>query len=46
MTGRLTEEKLGLPCKIGVAEPVVLAVLIGRYVADVEDLLGQIMAKL
>jgi hypothetical protein len=46
MVGRLTEEKLGLPCKIGVAEPITLAELIGRYVTDVEDLAGQVLAKL
>src|SRR4029077_2131364 len=45
LVGLLTEEKLGMSCKIGVAEPVTLADLIGRYVTNVEDLAGQILAK-
>lgn len=46
LIGRLTEEKLAMPCKIGIAEPQPLSAVIGRYVADVEDLVGQIVAKL
>jgi hypothetical protein len=42
----IPEEKLTMPCKIGIADPVPLSVLVARYVADCEDLLGQIMARL
>ena len=46
MVARLTEENLAMPCKIGIAEPQPLSAVIGRYVAEVEDLVGQILAKL
>lgn len=39
----IPEEKLNTPCHIGVAEPVSLAILIGRYVEHCEDILGQIL---
>jgi hypothetical protein len=42
----IPEEKLAMSCRIGVAETMPLSSLIRRYVADCEDLLGQIMAKL
>jgi hypothetical protein len=43
---QVPEGKLALMCRIGVAGPVPLSTLIERYVADCEDLLGQILAKL
>jgi hypothetical protein len=40
------EEKLPVRCHVGVEESVPLLAVIRRYVADCEDLLGQILAKL
>jgi len=42
----IPEEKLNTSCRIGVDEPRTLREVVRRYVAECEDLVGQIMAKL
>jgi len=43
---QVPEEKLKLRVRIGIADPVPLSAVIERYMADCEDLVGQILAKL
>jgi len=38
--------KLGLPCRIGIAEPVWLSKLIEAYLAHCDDIMGEILARL
>jgi len=40
---QLPAEKLSVPCRIGIAEPVPLSAVIESYVAHCEDLAGQIL---
>ena len=40
------EEKVNTACRIGIEEPQTLRSLIDRYVAESEDLMGQILARL
>ncbi len=42
----MPEDKLKLPCRIGVAEPITLAELVAAYVEHCEDIAGQIVARL
>lgn len=42
---RLPEDKLGVPCRIGMAEPVPLAKLIETYLEYCQDLMGRILAR-
>lgn len=42
----IPEEKANMMCRIGIAEPVPLLKLIERYVAECDDLLGQIVSRL
>jgi len=44
--GVIPESKLNMQCRMGLTETLPLSSLIERYVADCEDLLGQIMSKL
>ena len=44
--GLVPEEKLKTPCQIGIAEPISLAELVGRYVEHCEDVVGQILSRL
>jgi hypothetical protein len=41
---RFPEDKLKIPCRIGIAEPIPLSELIARYVAHCDDVVGQILA--
>lgn len=43
---QIPEEKLNLPCRIGITEPIPLSVLINRYVERCEDVLEQILSRL
>jgi len=43
---RVPENKLDLPCRIGVAEPVPLARLMETYLEHCEDIVGQILSRL
>jgi hypothetical protein len=43
---RIPEDKLKIPCRIGIAEPIPLSELIARYVAHCDDVVGQILAHL
>ena len=43
---QVPEEKLTIECRIGIEDSRPLLAVIGRYVAECEDLLGQILAKL
>jgi hypothetical protein len=43
---RVSEEELNVQCRIGLAEPCTLLVVMQRYVGMCEDLVGQITAKL
>ena len=43
---QVPEEKLTIQCRIGIEDSRPLLAVIGRYVAECEDLLGQILAKL
>jgi hypothetical protein len=42
----MPDEKLEVPCRVGIEEPAPLLDWIGRYVTETGDLLGQILAKL
>src|SRR5262245_15026975 len=42
---RVPEEKLDMPCRIGIDDPVPLFKLISGYVEHCEDVLGQILAR-
>jgi hypothetical protein len=41
----IPEEKLNMPCRIGIADPIALSTLIDRYVEHCEDVLEQILAR-
>lgn len=43
---RVPEEKLDVPCRIGIADPMPLVQLAQRYVEHCEDIAGQIVAHL
>jgi len=40
------EEKVNMPCRIGIEEPQTLLAVIHRYVDRCEDLIAQILARL
>lgn len=42
----IPEEKALMPCRIGIEEPIPLLKLIERYIAQSEDIIGQIMSHL
>jgi hypothetical protein len=42
---QIPEEKLNLPCRIGIAEPIPLERLAANYLAHLEDVLGQILTR-
>jgi hypothetical protein len=43
---QIPEGKINTPCRIGIDKPIPLAQVIARYVAQCEDVLGQILARL
>jgi len=43
---RVPQEKLAVPCRIGIAEPVPLSGLIDAYIEHCQDITGQILAHL
>ena len=43
---RVPEEKLSVPCRMGIAEPLPLSKLIEAYVKHCEDIAAQVLAKL
>jgi hypothetical protein len=43
---RVPEDKLDVPCRIGIADPLSFAELVAGYVSHCEDLVGQILARL
>jgi hypothetical protein len=43
---RIPEDRLKIPCRIGIAEPIPLSELIARYVAHCDDAVCQILARL
>ena len=43
---RVPEDRLDVPCRIGIAHPIPLAELVSRYVEHCEDIVGQILARL
>ena len=43
---RVPEDKVNVPCRIGIAEPVPLAKMIDAYVEHCQDIVGQILARL
>jgi hypothetical protein len=42
---QIPEEKLNLPCRIGIAEPIPLERLAANYLHHLEDVLGQILTR-
>jgi hypothetical protein len=44
--GVIPEEKLQIPCRIGVEDPIPLLDLINRYIRHCENIIGQILAHL
>jgi hypothetical protein len=42
---RIPAEKIDTPCRIGVAEPIPLQEVVRRYVAHVEDVVGQLIVR-
>ena len=40
---RIPESKMEMPCKIGIDNPIPLSELIKRYIAHVEDIVGEIL---
>jgi hypothetical protein len=40
------EDKMDVPCRIGIAAPVSLAGLVEKYAEHCEDIVGQIVARL
>jgi hypothetical protein len=38
----IPEQKLAMPCRIGIGDPVSLAALISRYIEHCSDVLAQI----
>lgn len=42
---RIPEEKMDIPCRIGIAEPIPLQELVRRYVAHCEDIVGQLLMR-
>jgi hypothetical protein len=43
---RVPQDKLDVPCRIGIAAPVPLAKLIDAYLEYCQDIVGQILAHL
>jgi hypothetical protein len=43
---RVPEDKLDVPCRIGIAEPVPLTSLIDAYLEHCQDVVGQILSRL
>ena len=43
---RVPEDKVNVPCRIGIAEPVPLARMMDAYVQHCQDIVGQILARL
>jgi hypothetical protein len=43
--GRIPEEKLETPCRIGAAEPIPLRELVRRYVEHCEDIIAQLSMR-
>lgn len=43
---QIPEEKVNMPCRIGIAEPVPLLELVQRYIQTCEDILGQLLGRL
>jgi Clp amino terminal domain, pathogenicity island component len=43
---RVAEDKVNVPCRIGIADRITLAELVARYVSHCEDIVGQILARL
>jgi hypothetical protein len=43
---RVPEDKVDVPCRMGIAGPIPLAQLVARYVEHCEDIPGQILARL
>jgi hypothetical protein len=42
----MPDEKVSVPCRVGIEKPVPLSVLVGGYATHNEDVMGQIVAKL
>ena len=42
----IPEEKIQMPCRIGIEEPIPLLKLIERYLSHCEDIMGQIASRL
>ena len=42
---QIPEEKLSMPCQVGIERPIPLAELIERYVAHCDDIIGQVLAR-
>ncbi len=42
---QIKEDKLGMPCRIGIAEPIPLEHLVKNYLDHVEEVLGQILTR-
>jgi Clp amino terminal domain, pathogenicity island component len=42
---QIPEEKLTIPCQIGVADPIPLRELVRRYVSHCEDIVGQLLMR-
>ena len=42
---RIPVEKMDIPCRIGIAEPIPLQELVRRYVAHCEDVVGQLLMR-
>lgn len=43
---RMPEDKSGVPCRVGIAEPITFAQLVAVYVEHAQDIVGQIIARL
>jgi hypothetical protein len=43
---RVPEDKLDVPCRIGIAEPVTLTKLMDTYIEHCRDIVGQVLARL
>ena len=42
----IPEEKINMPCRLGIEDPITLLDLVERYVRNCENILGQILARL
>ncbi len=42
---RIPEDKLDVPCRIGIAQPIPLRELVARYVAHCDDIVGQLLMR-